>query len=94
MDLIWLPFVTNTLISYGRSLKIPHHLLDSFPGIWNFKDWFVEIPMPLGKNCVQMSQPNFSFTILQAFICILLSWSEMKGKEKKNTDFKNLKPKQ
>ena len=83
MVLIWLPFVTNTSISYGRSLKIPHHLLGSFPGIWNFKDWFVEIPMPLGKNCVQMSQPNFLFTILQTFICILLSWSEMKGKEKK-----------
>ena len=31
------------------------------PGIWTFEDWVVQIPAPLGKNCVQIPHPGTGF---------------------------------
>ena len=43
MVYIWLPFITNTSINWN--LQHPPPLFPgSSPGIWTFKDWFVEIP--------------------------------------------------
>ena len=31
------------------------------PGIWTFEDWVVQIPAPLGQNCVQIPHPSTGF---------------------------------
>ena len=31
------------------------------PGIWTFDDWLIQIPTPLGQNCIQIPYPSARF---------------------------------
>lgn len=81
MVLIWLPFVTNTSISYGRSLKIPHHLLGSFPGIWILKIGLLKYPCLWAK--IVFKCPNQIFCSQFCKLLFVSCYHDLKWRERK-----------